>query len=119
MLFSLPNNLNFNTDYNVNINNIKDNNLNEFIDPFDLNSIFLKKKGQIKEEFLEKIEKKKIKHKKLGNYLFVIEFKKDISIEVYFEGNKGLLFNNIGFLKIKKIKGSTNSICNCLKKIMQ
>jgi 5'-AMP-activated protein kinase catalytic alpha subunit len=118
LLFSLPNNLNFNTDYNVNINNIKDNNLNEFIDPFDLNSIFLKKKGQIKEEFLEKIEKKKIKHKKLGNYLFVIELKKDISIEVYIEGNKGLLFNNIGFLKIKKIKGSTNSICNCLKKIL-
>ena len=121
LFFSLSNNLNINinTDINLKINDLKDNNLlNEFIEPFDLNSIYLNKKGLLKKELLENLEKKKIKHKKIGNYIFVIELKKDTSIELDIKGNKDLLYDNICILKIKKIKGNHNNIFNCLKKII-
>ena len=92
------------------------NNGNGF-EPFDLNGIYLKKKGQIKKEFIEKLEKKKIKYKKISNYSFFIEMKNDISFESEIKMNKNQ-GNNFCVLKIKKIKGNNNTIFNCLKKIV-
>ena len=93
---------------------------NQFIDPFDLNNIYFKKKGILKKELLEKLEKKKIRCKKLGNYWFSAQLKKDASIEFEFEikGFKNSL-NNLSVLKIKKVKGTNNSIFNYLKKVLK
>ena len=93
---------------------------NQFIDPFDLNNIYFKKKGILKKELLEKLEKKKIRCKKLGNYWFYAQLKKDASIEFEFEikGFKNSL-NNLSVLKIKKVKGTNNSIFNYLKKVLK
>ena len=93
---------------------------NQFIDPFDLNNIYFKKKGILKKELLEKLEKKKIRCKKLGNYWFSAQLKKDTSIEFEFEikGFKNSL-NNLSVLKIKKVKGTNNSIFNYLKKVLK
>ena len=93
---------------------------NHFIDPFDLNNIYFKKKGILKKELLEKLEKKKIRCKKLGNYWFSAQLKKDASIEFEFEikGFKNSL-NNLSVLKIKKVKGTNNSIFNYLKKVLK
>ena len=93
---------------------------NQFIDPFDLNNIYFKKKGLVKKELLENLEKKKIRCKKLGNYWFSAQLKKDASIEFEFEikGFKNSL-NNLSVLKIKKVKGTNNSIFNYLKKVLK
>lgn len=92
--------------------------INQFIDPFDLNNIFLKKKGIVKKELIEKLEKRKIRYKKLGNYWFSAQLKKDISAEFEIKGfkNSG---NNICVLNIKRINGTNNSIFNYLKKILK
>ena len=102
-----------------NISKTDDNNNNNGngFEPFDLNGIYLKKKGQIKKEFIEKLEKKKIKYKKISNYSFFIEMKNDISFESEIKMNKNQ-GNNVCVLKIKKIKGNNNTIFNCLKKIV-
>ena len=95
-----------------------DINNNEYeFEPFDLNGIYLKKKGQIKKEFIEKLEKKKIKYKKISNYSFFVEIKNDISFESEIKMNKNQ-GGNICVLKIKKIKGNNSTIFNCLKKIV-
>ena len=88
------------------------------IDLFDLNSIYLKEKGQIKIEFIGKIEKKKIKYKTMGNYSFIIEMKNNISFKSTIKMNKNIENGNLCILKIKKIKGNNSTIFNCLKKIM-
>ena len=95
-----------------------DNNNNGFFEPFDLNSIYLKKKGQIKKEFIGKIEKKKIKYKTMGNYSFIIEMKNNISFKSTIILNKNIENGDLCILKIKKIKGNNSTIFNCLKKIM-
>ena len=104
----------------LDINNdiYNNNNNNGFIEPFDLNNFYFKKKGEIKKELIEKFEKKKIKLKKIGNYSFIAELKNEISFELEIKGNKNSIGNNICILKIKKIKGSNISIFNCLKKIL-
>ena len=112
--------LNDNNKNIISISNFKNNNnyLNDngFVEPFDLNSIFLKKKGIIKKEFLEKLEKKNIKYKKISNYGFVIEMKNNISFESVIKMSKNSE-NKICILKIKKIKGNNSLIFDCLKKI--
>ena len=97
---------------------IDNKDVNQFIDPFDLNNIYFKKKGILKKELLEKLEKKKIRCKKLGNYWFSAQLKKDASIEFEIKGFKNSS-NNICVLKIKKVKGTNNSIFNYLKKILK
>ena len=109
------NNRNFISLSNFDIMNINDDNNNDTIEPFDLNSICLKKKGEIKKEFIEKLEKRKIKYKKISNYCFVVEMKKDICFETEITKNKNNTVGNICILKIKKIKGNNESIFNCLK----
>ena len=106
-----------NTMNNINKNDDNDNNNENGFEPFDLNGIYLKKKGQIKKEFIEKLEKRKIKYKKISNYSFFIEMKNDISFESEIKMNKNQ-GNNVCVLKIKKIKGNNNTIFNCLKKIV-
>ena len=91
---------------------------NQFIDPFDLNNIYFKKKGIVKKELLEKLEKKKIRCKKLGNYWFSAQLKNDASVEFEIKGFKNSS-NNICVLKIKKVKGTNYSIFNYLKKILK
>lgn len=97
---------------------IDNKDVNQFIDPFDLNNIYFKKKGILKKDLLEKLEKKKIRCKKLGNYWFSAQLKKDASIEFEIKGFKNSS-NNICVLKIKKVKGTNNSIFNYLKKILK
>ena len=112
--------LNDNNKNIISISNFKNNNnyLNDngFVEPFDLNSIFLKKKGIIKKEFLEKLEKKNIKYKKISNYGFVVEMKNNISFESVIKMSKNSE-NKICILNIKKIKGNNSLIFDCLKKI--
>jgi hypothetical protein len=97
---------------------IDNKDINQFIDPFDLNNIYFKKKGLVKKELLENLEKKKIRCKKLGNYWFSAELKKDASVEFEIKGFKNSS-NNICVLKIKRVKGTNNSIFNYLKKILK
>ena len=97
---------------------IDNKDVNQFIDPFDLNNIYFKKKGILKKELLEKLEKKKIRCKKLGNYWFSAQLKKDATVEFEIKGFKNSS-NNICVLKIKKVKGTNNSIFNYLKKILK
>ena len=97
-------------------NNMKDINDNEFVEPFDLNSISLKTKGIIKKEFLQKLKKKNIKYKKISNYGFVVEMKNDISFESVIKMCKNSE-NKICILKIKKIKGNNSLLFDCLQKI--
>ena len=97
---------------------IDNKDINQFIDPFDLNNLYLKKKGLVKKELLENLEKKKIRCKKLGNYWFSSELKKDASVEFEIKGFKNSS-NNICVLKIKRVKGTNNSIFNYLKKILK
>ena len=92
--------------------------INQFIEPFDLNNIYFKKKGIVKKELIEKLEKKKIRCKKLGNYWFSAQLKKDISAEFEIKGFKNSS-NNLCVLKIKRLKGTNNSIFNYLKKILK
>ena len=61
--------------------------------------------------------KKKNKYKKIGNYAFIIELKKDAIIESCIKGYKDM-FSNVCILKLKKIKGSNYNIYNYLKKIL-
>ena len=95
-------------------NNNDNNDSNDIIEPFDLNNIYLKKKGEIKKDFIEKLEKKKIKYKKINNYCFMVEMKNDICFESEITINKTEV-GNICILKIKKIKGNNASIFTCLK----
>ena len=95
----------------------KNINYEGFSEPFNLNNIYLKKKGTIKKELLQKFEKTKIKLKKLGNYNFLADFKNDISFELDIKENKKI-GDNICTIKIKKLKGNNSSIFNCLKKIL-
>ena len=88
-----------------------------FNEPFDLSSIYLNKKGIIKKDLLQKIEKARIKLKKLGNYNFQVDIKNDISFEIDIRENKKIT-DNVCFIKIKKVKGNNSSIFNCLRKIL-
>ena len=100
-----------------NINDINDN--NTFIEPFDLNNIYYKKKGEIKKVLIEKLEKKKIKYIKNGNYNFIVELKKETTFDFEIKGNKDI-YDNISILKIKNGKRNkkNNNIYNYLKKIL-
>ena len=98
-------------------NNINDN--NTFIEPFDLNNIYYKKKGEIKKELIEKLEKKKIKYVNNGNYNFIVELKKEATFDFEIKGIKDM-HGNICILKIKNGKRNkkNNNIYNCLKNIL-
>ena len=109
--------LNMDKDFS-NFSLLDNKDINQFIDPFDLNNIYFKKKGLVKKELLENLEKKKIRCKKLGNYWFSAQLKKDASVEFEIKGFKNSS-NNICVLKIKRVKGTNNSIFNYLKKILK
>ena len=98
-------------------NNINDN--NTFIEPFDLNNIYYKKKGEIKKEEIEKLEKKKIKYVNNGNYNFIVELKKEATFDFEIKGIKDM-HGNICILKKKNCKRNkkNNNIYNCLKNIL-
>ena len=125
---TLQKNINMNINKNIKndyINNLKnyfsikdknsyqDYNINEIYQPFDLNCIFIKPRKTIKEKILDIFQNIKCGVKEINSYKFNINFNnKKCILKI------SLVYNNLGIIKIKKVKGVNSIFINNARKII-
>ena len=98
---------------NQNINSYRNSHVTENFQPLDLNCIFIYPRKVMKEKIIKVLQNIKCKIKQINSYKFDINYNNKKNQMKF-----SLIYNGIGILRIKKIKGINSEFINNARKII-